>query len=204
MYKRLVEIMLPATSSGLITIPTEADMAGPRRRRHRQVPPGRRGWAEERIALFRLAWDMSISAFGGRQSHYESFFFGYLLRMKQALYGIYDRRCLCRAGQARLCGRLRLAADGADVTDVHKLSRAAASVFAVAIDIGQLDAFVSTNLIDHLDQLGALLGFGGQQRSPPRESTRSHTRRPVHARCVAPLSDRTDFERRATQALHPT
>ena len=46
--------------------------------------------AEDRVPLFRLAWDMSISAFGGRQSHYELFFFGDPPRMKQALYGIYD------------------------------------------------------------------------------------------------------------------
>ena len=61
------------------------------RRRHRQVPARRGGSAEERVALFRLAWDMSISAFGGRQSHYELFFFGDPPRMKQALYGMYDR-----------------------------------------------------------------------------------------------------------------
>jgi 4-hydroxyphenylacetate 3-monooxygenase len=44
--------------------------------------------------LFRLAWDMTISAFGGRQLHYERFFFGDPTRMKQALYGVYDRSAL--------------------------------------------------------------------------------------------------------------
>ena len=39
----------------------------------------------------RLAWDMTISAFGGRQKHYETFFFGDPVRMKQALYNVYDR-----------------------------------------------------------------------------------------------------------------
>ena len=34
---------------------------------------------------------MTISGFGGRQSHYERFFFGDPVRMRQALYGVYDR-----------------------------------------------------------------------------------------------------------------
>ena len=50
--------------------------------------------------MFRLAWDMTISGFGGRQSHYEQFFFGDPVRMKQALYGVYDRReCVDRVNR---------------------------------------------------------------------------------------------------------
>jgi 4-hydroxyphenylacetate 3-monooxygenase len=90
-YKRLVEIMQLVTTSGLITIPTEADFAGPRGADIGKYLQGASASAEERVALFRLAWDMSISAFGGRQSHYELFFFGDPPRMKQALYGMYDR-----------------------------------------------------------------------------------------------------------------
>jgi 4-hydroxyphenylacetate 3-monooxygenase len=90
-YKRLVEIMQLITSSGLITIPTEADFDGPRGADIAKYLQGAASSAEERVALFRLAWDMSISAFGGRQSHYELFFFGDPPRMKQALYGVYDR-----------------------------------------------------------------------------------------------------------------
>ena len=59
-YKRLVEIMRLVTSSGLITIPTEADMAGPRATTSPSTSRAPRASAEERIALFRLAWDMSI------------------------------------------------------------------------------------------------------------------------------------------------
>jgi 4-hydroxyphenylacetate 3-monooxygenase len=91
-YKRLVEIVQLVTTSGLITIPTEADFAGPRGADIAKYLQGASSSAEERVALFRLAWDMSISAFGGRQSHYELFFFGDPPRMKQALYGVYDRR----------------------------------------------------------------------------------------------------------------
>ena len=90
-YKRLVEIMQMVASSGLITIPTEADLAGPRGADIAKYLQGAAGSAAERVALFRLAWDMTISSFGGRQSHYELFFFGDPQRMKQALYGVYDR-----------------------------------------------------------------------------------------------------------------
>jgi 4-hydroxyphenylacetate 3-monooxygenase len=90
-YRRLVEIMQLVTTSGLITIPTEADFDGPRGADIAKYLQGATSSAEERVALFRLAWDMSISAFGGRQSHYELFFFGDPPRMKQALYGMYDR-----------------------------------------------------------------------------------------------------------------
>ena len=34
---------------------------------------------------------MTISGFGGRQAHYEQFFFGDPVRMRQTLYGVYDR-----------------------------------------------------------------------------------------------------------------
>ena len=55
------------------------------------------GDAEERVRLMRLAWDMTISGFGGRQAHYENFFFGDPVRMRMALYNVYDRsRCVDR------------------------------------------------------------------------------------------------------------
>jgi 4-hydroxyphenylacetate 3-monooxygenase len=45
----------------------------------------------ERIRLFKLAFDASISAFAGRQSLYEYFFFGDPVRMAAALVNSYDR-----------------------------------------------------------------------------------------------------------------
>ncbi len=90
-YKRLTEIMQLIGSSGLIMIPTEADFAGPRGADIAKYLQGANGGAEERVRLFRLGWDMSISGFGGRQALYERFFFGDPVRMKQALYSIYDR-----------------------------------------------------------------------------------------------------------------
>jgi 4-hydroxyphenylacetate 3-monooxygenase len=91
MYKRLIEIMQLIGSSGLIMIPTEADLHGPQGPQIAKYLQGAKGSADERIRLFRLAWDMTISGFGGRQALYERFFFGDPVRMRQALYSIYDR-----------------------------------------------------------------------------------------------------------------
>ena len=44
-----------------------------------------RAEAFDRVPLFRLAWDASISAFAGRQVLYERFFFGDPVRMAGAL-----------------------------------------------------------------------------------------------------------------------
>ena len=44
------------------------------------------------MKLFRLAWDIGVSAFGGRQVLYERFFFGDPVRMAGALYQSYDKR----------------------------------------------------------------------------------------------------------------
>src|SRR5260370_41845649 len=41
--------------------------------------------ARERVALYRLAWEVACSAFGGRQVLYERFFFGDPVRMARAL-----------------------------------------------------------------------------------------------------------------------
>ena len=45
----------------------------------------------ERVRLFKLAFDASISGFSGRQSLYEYFFFGDPVRMAGALVNSYDR-----------------------------------------------------------------------------------------------------------------
>ena len=45
----------------------------------------------ERVRLFRLAWDLSVSAFAGRQNLYEYYFFGDPVRMAGALLKATDR-----------------------------------------------------------------------------------------------------------------
>jgi len=46
---------------------------------------------EERVKKFRLAWDLTMSSFGTRQTLYERFFFGDPVRLASALYNTYNR-----------------------------------------------------------------------------------------------------------------
>ena len=48
----------------------------------------------ERVQLFRLAWDMTLSSFGSRQTHYEYYFFGDPVKMGMAYFDQYDKEPL--------------------------------------------------------------------------------------------------------------
>jgi 4-hydroxyphenylacetate 3-monooxygenase len=77
-------------SSGLMALPTEADINGPAADdidtylRSSTLDGG------DRVKLFRLAWDVAISAFGGRQNLYEYFFFGDPVKMSGAFVKTLD------------------------------------------------------------------------------------------------------------------
>ncbi len=92
MYPRMVEILQQLAASGLMTIPTERDLAGPQADTIRTYYQAARADAAGRIRLFRLAWDIAVSAFGGRQILYERFFFGDPVRMASAMFNSYDRK----------------------------------------------------------------------------------------------------------------
>jgi len=47
--------------------------------------------SKDRIALFRLAHDLSVSGFGGRQTLYERFFFGPPNVMASIYYDLYNK-----------------------------------------------------------------------------------------------------------------
>jgi 4-hydroxyphenylacetate 3-monooxygenase len=85
LYPRLVEIIQLNSSSSLMATPSERDFKGP------MLPAIERYFgqadaaARERVALYRLAWDVAGSSFGGRQVLYERFFFGDPVRMASAL-----------------------------------------------------------------------------------------------------------------------
>ena len=91
LYPRLVEIIQQLGASGLMAIPTEEDMHSPIRPLIDRYLQGRNVDAYERVRLFRLAWDVALSAFGSRQVLYERFFFGDPVRMASALYTSYDK-----------------------------------------------------------------------------------------------------------------
>ncbi len=90
LYPRMVEVLQLLSASGLIMIPTEADRKGPMADAIQRYLSARNADADTRVRLFRLAWDMTISSFGGRQNLYEKFFFGDPVRTQCALYQGYD------------------------------------------------------------------------------------------------------------------
>jgi 4-hydroxyphenylacetate 3-monooxygenase len=91
MYPRMVEIVHQLGASGLMAIPPAAEMAGPQGPTIDRFYQAARIDARDRIGLFRLAWDVALSAFGARQSLYERFFFGDPVRMAGAMFANYDK-----------------------------------------------------------------------------------------------------------------
>jgi 4-hydroxyphenylacetate 3-monooxygenase len=91
LYPRFVEIIQQISASGLMAAPTLADIEAPWGEEFVKYFSAARAEPRDRIALFRLAWDTSISMFGSRQALYERFFFGDPVRMAGALFHTYDR-----------------------------------------------------------------------------------------------------------------
>jgi 4-hydroxyphenylacetate 3-monooxygenase len=85
LYPRMIEIVQQIGASGLVAMPTEQDMKGPLADDIRHYYQAARAEAFDRVALFRLAWDATLSAFASRQVLYERFFFGDPVRMAGAL-----------------------------------------------------------------------------------------------------------------------
>jgi 4-hydroxyphenylacetate 3-monooxygenase len=81
----MVEIIQQIGASGLVAMPTEADVKGPLAEDIKKYYQAARADAFDRVPLFRLAWDTCLSAFGSRQVLYERFFFGDPVRMAGAL-----------------------------------------------------------------------------------------------------------------------
>ncbi|MGC4377701.1 4-hydroxyphenylacetate 3-monooxygenase, oxygenase component [Fictibacillus sp. Mic-4] len=92
MYQRVVEIVRILGASGLMGTPTQADFeneeVGQLVDRYMQ---GANINGYDRVQLFRLAWDISLSAFGGRQALYEYYFFGDPVRMSNVFYDLYNK-----------------------------------------------------------------------------------------------------------------
>jgi 4-hydroxyphenylacetate 3-monooxygenase len=91
-YVRVVWIVEQLCASGLMLTPTEADVRGPLRATIARYYQGAALGAEERIRLFRLAWDLTGTQFGSRQALYERFFNGDVVRLRQTRYQTYDYR----------------------------------------------------------------------------------------------------------------
>jgi 4-hydroxyphenylacetate 3-monooxygenase len=91
LYPRYNEILQLLGASGLISIPSELDFNSEIKQDLNLYLQGANCDAKERTQLFRLAWDVSLSAFAGRQLLYERFFFGDPLRLSAGLYNGYNK-----------------------------------------------------------------------------------------------------------------
>lgn len=89
-YPRFTEIIQLLGASGLMSIPTGNTFQSPVGNELNHYLQSRENTGEDRVQLFRLAWDLTMSSFGTRQTLYERFFFGDPVRLASQLYFSYD------------------------------------------------------------------------------------------------------------------
>lgn len=89
--QRFPQIIRKFSASGLMTLPGEADLASDALADVELYMQAKTLTGPERVRLFKLAFDASISGFSGRQALYEYFFFGDPVRMAGAMVQSYDR-----------------------------------------------------------------------------------------------------------------
>ncbi|MYL61520.1 4-hydroxyphenylacetate 3-monooxygenase, partial [Virgibacillus halodenitrificans] len=90
-YARFTDIIQQLGASGLISIPPEAAFDSDIRKDLDHYLQSKADDALSRVKLFRLAWEISMSAFGTREIQYERFFFGDPVKLASGLYQSYDR-----------------------------------------------------------------------------------------------------------------
>ena len=95
-YSRFVEIVQTLAAGGFFYAPAEADLANPEIRPYiDRYVRGRPGVsAEERIALFKLAWDVTGETFAQRMAQYVRFYSGDPIRLTAGFYAQYDKEPL--------------------------------------------------------------------------------------------------------------
>ncbi|HEV2137460.1 MAG TPA: 4-hydroxyphenylacetate 3-monooxygenase, oxygenase component [Nitrososphaerales archaeon] len=91
MAPNLGTILKQTGASGLMAIPPEGILDSPARPDVDKYYQAKLADGQERIRLFKLAWDAAGSSFGGRQDLYERFFFGDPVRMASAYYAWYNK-----------------------------------------------------------------------------------------------------------------
>ncbi len=89
-HTRIVWIIEQLSASGLMLTPTERDVEGPIADLIAKYYQGASVEAEDRVRLFRLAWDLVGTQFGSRQALYERFFNGDVVILRQRRYAGYD------------------------------------------------------------------------------------------------------------------
>ncbi|MFJ5789494.1 4-hydroxyphenylacetate 3-monooxygenase, oxygenase component [Lysinibacillus sp. NPDC097162] len=89
-YPTFTEIIQLLGASGLMSIPSEKAFAADNGDLEHYLQSFRDG-GEDRVKKFRLAWDLTMSTFGTRQTLYERYFFGDPVRLSSLLYQTYNR-----------------------------------------------------------------------------------------------------------------
>ncbi|MED1472750.1 4-hydroxyphenylacetate 3-monooxygenase, oxygenase component [Bacillus salipaludis] len=84
-YPRFTEIIQLIGASGMVSLPTEKAFDSEIRVELDQYLQAEGMNAEDRVKLFRLAWDLTMSSFGTRQTQYERYFFGDPVRLSSIL-----------------------------------------------------------------------------------------------------------------------
>lgn len=95
-YPRIIEVLQTVGAGGLLMMPTAADFdspIGPDIRRYYQGAEGLP--AEDRVRLFKLAWDLAGDAFGTRAVQYERYYAGDPVRVIAGNYLSYPYRADC-------------------------------------------------------------------------------------------------------------
>ena len=87
----LATVLKQIGASGLMAIPPEEVLDSPAREDLDRYYQAKLADGKERVRLFKLAWDLAGSSFGGRQDLYERFFFGDPVRMASAYYAWYNK-----------------------------------------------------------------------------------------------------------------
>ncbi len=91
MYPKMIEAVQMLGSSSLMATPCEADFGNALAGDVEQYFQVAHLPSRDRVALFRLAHDVAISGFGGRQCLYERFFFGPQNVMASIYFDLYNR-----------------------------------------------------------------------------------------------------------------
>jgi 4-hydroxyphenylacetate 3-monooxygenase len=90
-YPRMVEIIQLLGTSSLMALPAEADFDTPLAPAVEQYLSTDTATARDRAQVFHLAWDVSCSAFAGRQVLYERMFGGNAVRNAMTLFHTYNK-----------------------------------------------------------------------------------------------------------------
>lgn len=103
-YPRIIEVLQQVGAGGLLMMPTAADFASEVGADVRRYYQGAQGLpAEDRVRIFKLAWDLAGDAFGMRAMQYERYYAGDPVRLLAGNYLAYGARTECdRLVQAAL------------------------------------------------------------------------------------------------------